>query len=144
MTKVHVGHDCVIGNNIVIANNVDLGGFVHIENQTVIGAMTGVHQFVRIGNIAMVAAASLITKDVPPFCNVSGREKMRLRGINTLGLQRANYSKEKIRLIRQLYRDFFEIKKIKQAHNDMTDEEIRTNNYFRLTLLLILRLNRVH
>ncbi|MGP1382105.1 MAG: acyl-ACP--UDP-N-acetylglucosamine O-acyltransferase [Thainema sp.] len=88
MAYVHVGHDCVIGNETTIANGVALAGHVHIESQARISGILGVHQFVHIGRLAMVGGMSRIDRDVPPFMLVEGNP-CRVRSLNLVGLQRA-------------------------------------------------------
>ncbi len=88
MHYTHVAHDCVLEDGVVMANSANLGGHIHIERNAVIAALVGVHQFVRIGRLAMVAAGSMATNDVPPFCLVQG-DRARLIGLNTVALRRA-------------------------------------------------------
>jgi UDP-N-acetylglucosamine acyltransferase len=88
MTYVHVAHDCRIGDHVVIANDVQLAGHVIIGDHAWIGGQTPVHQFVRIGEHAFVGGGSRVPQDVPPFARVAG-VPLRLYGINTVGLRRA-------------------------------------------------------
>ena len=88
MAYVHVAHNCVLENQIVIANSVSLAGHVQVESQAVIGGCLGVHQFARIGKLAMVGGMSRIDRDVPPFTLVEGNPA-RVRSLNQLGLKRA-------------------------------------------------------
>lgn len=87
MVQAHVGHNCQIEDRVTIANGVSLGGYAHIESRAVIGGMAGIHQFVRVGQLSMVAAMTRITRDVPPFMIVDGNPP-RVRGLNKVGLQR--------------------------------------------------------
>ncbi len=93
MANCHVAHNVVIENGVVITNGVGLAGFVTVEEHAVIGGMTGVHQFVRIGKLSMVAGMSRIVKDVPPFMVVEGMDA-RVYDINAIGLRRADISAE--------------------------------------------------
>jgi UDP-N-acetylglucosamine acyltransferase len=88
MAYTHVAHNCVIENDVIITNAVSLGGDVHIESQARVGGMTGVHQGVRIGRLAMVGGMSRITRDVPPYMLVEGHAA-RVRSLNLVGLKRA-------------------------------------------------------
>ena len=88
MAYVHVAHNCVLDDHIVIANSVSLAGHVHVESRAVIGGCLGVHQFVHIGQLAMVGGMSRIDRDVPPFMLVEGNPS-RVRSLNKLGLKRA-------------------------------------------------------
>ena len=82
MAYVHVAHNCVLGDQIVIANSVSLAGHVQVESQAVIGGCLGIHQFVQIGRLAMVGGMSRIDRDVPPFMLVEGNPA-RVRGHST-------------------------------------------------------------
>ncbi|MGB3491814.1 MAG: acyl-ACP--UDP-N-acetylglucosamine O-acyltransferase [Elainellaceae cyanobacterium] len=88
MAYVHVAHNCVLANQIVIANSVALAGHVHIESRAVIGGVLGIHQFVHIGCLAMVGGMSRIDRDVPPYMLVEG-SPARVRSLNQVGLRRA-------------------------------------------------------
>jgi UDP-N-acetylglucosamine acyltransferase len=95
MAYVHIGHNCVIGNYNTLANLVNLAGHIEIEDRAVIGGMTGFHQFVRVGSMAMVGGYARVVKDVPPYSLVAGQPAC-LFGINTIGLKRQHVN-EKIR-----------------------------------------------
>lgn len=102
MTYCHVAHDCRLGDNIIISNASQLGGHVEIEDWVILGGVTKVHQFCRIGCHAMVGADVKITKDVPPYTLI-GREPARVEGINKVGLRRRGFSKETITGIENFY-----------------------------------------
>lgn len=87
MAMVHFGHNCNIGNDVTVTNNVGVAGHVTIEDMVTIGGMTGLHQYVRIGKMAMVGGMSRIVRDVPPFMIVEGAEQT-VRDINAVGLRR--------------------------------------------------------
>ena len=105
MAYVHVGHNCHLGSNITISNAASFAGHVHIEDNAVIGGMTGVHQFVRIGSFAMVGGCSRITKDVPPFSMIAGSPE-RFYGLNVVGLRRNGIDLETRNLIKRAYSIF--------------------------------------
>jgi UDP-N-acetylglucosamine acyltransferase len=88
MAYVHVAHDCVIEDDVVLANAVQLAGHVHVETRASVGGLTPVHQFVRIGRLAFVGGGSRVPQDVPPFARAAGNP-MKLYGINSTGLTRA-------------------------------------------------------
>lgn len=88
MAYTHIAHNCVIENQVIITNAVSLGGHVYIESQARVGGMSGIHQGVRIGRLAMVGGMSRITRDVPPYSLVEGGVA-RVRSLNLVGLQRA-------------------------------------------------------
>ena len=106
MANCHVGHDCRVGNNNVFANSAGLAGHVTIFNNTVVGGLVGIHQFTRIGDFSMLSAGSMVGQDVPPFSIAQG-DRCRLRGINVIGLQRANFASEEISAIKKAYRVLF-------------------------------------
>ncbi len=91
MIGVHVAHDCILGNDITIANTVGLSGHVQVEDKAVIGGMAGVHQFVRIGKLSMTGGASKVSTDIPPFSICDGNPA-KFYGLNSIGLKRAGYS----------------------------------------------------
>lgn len=93
MAYSHLGHNGVVGNFVTIANGVGLSGYVTVEDLVTIGGMTGVHQFARIGKAAMVGGMSGVTRDVPPFTIVSGRD-MVVVDINAVGLRRIGITQE--------------------------------------------------
>ncbi len=95
MNGVHVGHDTEIGSHCIIASHCALGGHVLVEDHAVIGGLCGIHQFVRVGESVMVAAASALSKDAPPFSLVASRRgRARVSGINVVGLRRRGLSGE--------------------------------------------------
>ncbi len=106
MTYVHVAHDCIIEDGVVLANAVQLAGHVHIEEHANVGGSTPVHQFVRIGTYAMVGGGSRLPQDVPPYCRAAGNP-FRLYGINTIGLTRAGFSSEVRLVLKHAYRMLF-------------------------------------
>ncbi len=103
MTYVHIAHNCRIGSDCVLTSGVMLGGHVVVYDLATIGGLTGVHQFCRIGTLAMVGACSYINKDIPPFLLAAGNP-CRIRGINHVGLRRAGFTAADIAAIRQAYR----------------------------------------
>ena len=110
MGYVHVAHDCVIGNRCIFANAATLAGHIHIDDGAVIGGMTPIHQFVHIGSLAMVAGASAVSQDVPPFCLVEGN-RAKLRGLNLTGLRRTLNNRSDIDKIKKAYKELFESNK---------------------------------
>ncbi len=122
MASSHVGHDCVVGNGNVFANNVAVAGHVTIQDKVIIGGMAGIHQFCTIGNHAMLSGGSMVVKDVPPYCIAQG-DRANLRGLNTLGLQRAGFEKEQIFNIKKAYRSLFMAKgKMSERINSIPSE----------------------
>lgn len=109
MMYCHIAHDCTVGNRNVIANGATLGGHVTIEDSVIVGGLVGIHQFVRIGTGAILGAGSMVSKDVPPYCNATG-DRARLRGLNLEGLKRRGVEKSVIAAIRKAYRIAFHSK----------------------------------
>lgn len=107
MIATHVAHDCVVGNNVIMANNATLAGHVHVGDFAVIGGLAAVHQFVRIGEHAMIGGLSGVEHDVIPFGSVMG-ERASLAGLNLIGLKRRGFDRDAIHGIRAAFRGLFE------------------------------------
>jgi UDP-N-acetylglucosamine acyltransferase len=107
MAYTHVAHDCVIGDHVILANAVNMGGHVRIDEWAIVGGMTPIHQFVRIGAHAFVGGASRVHKDVLPYVRASGNP-IELYGLNSVGLQRRGFSDEVRRELKRAYRLFFQ------------------------------------
>ena len=106
MSYVHLGHDCHVGDRVVLSNMVQLAGHVHVDERATLGGMTGVHQFVHIGAYAFIGGFSKIAKDVPPYMKVDGNPA-RPYGLNVIGLRRNGFSRETIAGLKQAYKHFF-------------------------------------
>ncbi|MBE0650021.1 MAG: acyl-ACP--UDP-N-acetylglucosamine O-acyltransferase [Bacteroidales bacterium] len=106
MAYVHIAHDCHIGNNVILANAVNLAGHIDVEDFAIIGGMSAVHQFVHIGKHAMVAGGSMVTKDIPPYSK-AGRNPISFVGVNSIGLRRRGYTDEQINFIHEIYRNLY-------------------------------------
>jgi len=109
MMYCHIAHDCIVGNRNVIANGATLGGHVVIEDFVIVGGLVGIHQFVRIGTGAILGAGSMVSKDVPPYCNATG-DRAKLHGLNVEGLKRRGFDKAVIEAIHKAYRIAFHSK----------------------------------
>jgi UDP-N-acetylglucosamine acyltransferase len=103
MAYAHVAHDCVIGNNTVFANCASLGGHVEIGDWVILGGLTAVHQFAKIGVHAFLGGGSILSRDVPPYVMVAGNPAVP-HAVNVEGLKRRGFSEEQIRNIRDAYR----------------------------------------
>lgn len=103
MAYVHVAHDCIIDDGVVIANGVALAGHIRIESKAFVGGVLGVHQFVHIGRLAMLGGMSRIDRDVPPFMLVEGNPS-RVRSLNLVGLKRAGLSDEEMNVLKKAFR----------------------------------------
>lgn len=102
MAYTHVAHDCVVGDNVILANSVQLAGHVHIEDWVIIAGTCGVHQFCSVGRHAMMGVNTVAVKDVPPFV-LSGRFPIKFEGLNKVGLRRRGFSNEDIDTIKKVY-----------------------------------------
>jgi UDP-N-acetylglucosamine acyltransferase len=103
MAYVHIAHDCRVGDQTILANNVTLAGHVHLDDWAFIGGLTGIHQFVKIGAHAMAGFASAVTQDVPPFMTVDGNP-LAVRGFNVEGLRRRGFGASRLAAVKQMHR----------------------------------------
>jgi len=103
MAYVHIAHDCQIGDNVILANSVQLGGHVHIEDWAILGGLSAVHQFGRIGAHSMTGGHSALRLDVPPFVMAGGNPCVPV-GVNTEGLKRRGFSNDEISALKDAYK----------------------------------------
>ena len=126
MVYCHVAHDCLISNNIVLANNVQVGGHVTIQNNAIVGGSCAIHQFSRIGEYAMVGGMTGVLSDVIPF-GLSMGNRNNLMGLNLIGLRRSKVSNENIKKIQLAYEIIFKTpsfrENIEQLNNDLKENE---------------------
>jgi UDP-N-acetylglucosamine acyltransferase len=126
MAYVHVAHNCIIEDGVIIANNVALAGHVEIESKAVLGGVLGVHQFVHIGRAAMLGGMSRIDRDVPPYMLVEGNPA-RVRSLNLVGLKRMGLEPEEMKELKQafklLYRSGLTIEQALRELNQLSDRE---------------------
>jgi UDP-N-acetylglucosamine acyltransferase len=99
----HIAHDCVVGDDVIFSNNGTLAGHVIVQDYAVIGGLTAVHQFCRLGKHAITGGCSKIVQDVPPFLIADGNPAA-IRGVNVVGLERRGFSPETIRTLKEAYR----------------------------------------
>lgn len=109
MATSHIAHDCVIGDNVVIVNGCGIAGHVEIGDFTIMGGLSAVHQFGKIGKHVMISGGTLVRKDIPPYVKVA-REPMSYAGINSVGLRRRGFTNDKIFEIQKIYRYLFQSK----------------------------------
>lgn len=103
MAYAHVAHDCRVGNNTIFTNAATLAGHVTVEDRAYVSGGVGVHQFCRVGTLAMVGGHARITKDVPPFVTIDGQTSL-VVGLNVIGLRRAGFSSEQLQQLKEAYR----------------------------------------
>ncbi len=104
MSYTHVAHDCRLGNHVVSASGLALGGHCEIADHVILGGNTGIHQFVRVGKLAMVGGASGVRQDCPPFMITAGAPPAVVYGVNSIGLKRYGMSPRTRSIIKQAYR----------------------------------------
>ena len=127
MVYCHVAHDCNLGNNIVLANNVQVGGHVTIEDNAVVGGSCAIHQFSRIGHLSMVGGMTGVLSDVIPF-GLSLGNRNNLVGLNLIGLRRAKISNEDIKILQNFYELVF-INQNFRSNIENLNTDIKENKY---------------
>ena len=113
MVSSHVAHDCTVGNNVIIANNVPFGGHAHIEDSVVIGGNSAVQQFTRVGKMAMIGGMCGVVKDVIPYGMAFGN-RCALQGLNLIGLRRKDISNKEILSLSEAYKEIFKTKNLSE------------------------------
>jgi UDP-N-acetylglucosamine acyltransferase len=125
MAYVHIAHDCVLGNQTILANNATLAGHVHVGDWVIFAGFSGAHQFCRIGAHAFLGMYAGVSKDVPAYTLVSGQPAV-ARGINSEGLKRRGFSTEQLRNIKNAYRITFRSGKKKAEAIEEIAELVKT------------------
>lgn len=130
MTGVHVAHDCLVGDQVIMANAATLAGHVDIGDYSTVGAFTGVHQFCRVGVHAFVGGYSVITRDALPFVKTVGdRNDAKTYDINAIGLERRGFSRERIDALKKAYRILVRKGlKVKEAVEQIRVEGLETDD----------------
>jgi UDP-N-acetylglucosamine acyltransferase len=106
MANTHVGHDSHVGNRCVIANGAALAGHVTVADGVIIGGLSGIHQFVRLGSVCMIGAGAMVAQDIPPYCMAQG-DRATVQGLNRVGLERNGGTREDLGVLREVYRIVF-------------------------------------
>lgn len=106
MAYSHVAHDCVVGNRVILANGATLAGHVQIDDFAILGGLSAVHQFTRVGAHVMVSGGSMVAQDIPPYTIAQG-DRAKTVGLNLVGLKRRGFSEEVLRAIKQAYKIIF-------------------------------------
>ena len=104
MAYSHVAHDCVVGSHTVFANGATLAGHVAVGDHASVGAFSPVHQFCRVGRFAYIGACTVITQDVPPFSRVVTERETHCYGVNTVGLERRGFDRQRLETIERAFR----------------------------------------
>lgn len=119
----HIAHDCVVGNHVIFSNNGTLAGHVIVEDYVIVGGLSGVHQFCRLGQHAIVGGCTKIVQDVPPYMIADGNPA-EIRGINQVGLERRGFSADAVRALRESYRVLYRSNlNVKQACEKIADTQ---------------------
>jgi UDP-N-acetylglucosamine acyltransferase len=106
MACVHIAHDCILGDNIIMANNASLAGHVTIGDHAILSGYSLIHQFCSVGEHSFTSFASHVNQSIPPYVTVSG-EKARVKGINSEGLKRRGFTSEQIKQVRRAYKAIY-------------------------------------
>jgi UDP-N-acetylglucosamine acyltransferase len=124
MAYSHVGHDCTLGNHVILANSAALAGHILLEDHATIGGLSAVHQFCRVGAYAFVSGMTGIAQDLPPYMLASGN-RARLFGLNTVGLKRFKFSETAVKALKRAYRILFRSSlTLEKALNQIREDEI--------------------
>jgi UDP-N-acetylglucosamine acyltransferase len=124
MAYSHVAHDCQIGSQVVMANGATLAGHILIEDFAIIGGLSAIHQFCRVGAYAIIGGITGVILDIPPYTKAQG-DRAKLFGLNTVGLKRANFSEETLKALKKAYRIIFRSGlTLEKAMKQVGEEEI--------------------
>ena len=132
MVYCHVAHDCLISNNIVLANNVQVGGHVTIQNSAIVGGSCAIHQFSRIGESAMIGGMTGVLSDVIPF-GLSMGNRNNLMGLNLIGLRRSKVSNDNIKKMKLGYNTIFKSANFRENIENLSPD-IKNNEYIKKIL----------
>lgn len=130
LAYTHIGHDCTVGDEVVFSNNGTLAGHVGVGHNAVMGGLTAVHQFCRIGRFAITGGCSKIVQDVPPFMIADGNPA-EIRGVNQVGLERKNFPPENVKWIKEAFRLIYRSKYNTRQALDAIDKELPANQEIR-------------
>jgi UDP-N-acetylglucosamine acyltransferase len=122
----HIAHDCEVGDGVVFSNNGTLAGHVYVGDHAVMGGLTAVHQFCRIGRYAITGGCSKIVQDIPPFMIADGNPA-EVRGINLIGLERNNFAPENVKAIKEAFRLIYRSKLNTRQALQAIREQLPTN-----------------
>ena len=135
MVYCHVAHDCFISNNIVLANNVQVGGHVIIQNNAIVGGSCAIHQFSRIGESAMIGGMTGVLSDVIPF-GLSMGNRNNLMGLNLIGLRRSKVSNENIKKIQLAYKNIFKTASFRE-NIEILSSDLKSNEFIKIIINFI-------
>ena len=133
MVSSHIAHDCLVEDNVILANNVPLGGHAHIEENVIIGGNSAVQQFTRVGKSSMIGGMCGVVRDIIPYAMVHGNRSI-LQGLNLIGLRRKNISNKEILVLTEAYKEIFKdenlttnLKNLKEEYrkNELVNDVVR-------------------
>lgn len=125
MAYCHVAHDCVLGNNIILANNATLAGHVELGDYVIVGGLTPIHQFVKVGEGCMIAGASALSQDIVPFCLAEGN-RASIRSLNLVGIRR-RFDKDEVERLNRAYKFLFNKGNIKENAQELLEKNLSEN-----------------
>ena len=121
MVSSHIAHDCLVEDNVILANNVPLGGHAHIEQNVIIGGNSAVQQFTRVGKFAMVGGMCGVVRDIIPYAMVHGNRSI-LQGLNLIGLRRRNIPNKEIIVLTEAYKEIFKNENLTDNLNNLSKD----------------------
>lgn len=136
MAYSHVAHDCVLGDNIILANGVQLGGHVHIEDYAIVGGMTPVHQFCKVGRHSMTGGGFKVSQDLPPFI-LAAHHPLKYCGLNAVGLRRRGFSSDDINALKKTYTYIYSNALNVSQALEKVEAELSGNKYVQMVLEFI-------
>ncbi len=121
MVSAHIAHDCFVGNNVILANNVPLGGHAHIDDNAIIGGNSAVQQFTRVGKSAMIGGMCGVVRDIIPYGIAHGNRSV-LQGLNLIGLRRKNIPNKDIMTLNDAYKEIFKNENLTENLSNLPNE----------------------
>ena len=121
MVSAHIAHDCFVGDNVILANNVPLGGHAHIEDNAIIGGNSAVQQFTRVGKSAMIGGMCGVVRDIIPYGIAHGNRSV-LQGLNLIGLRRKNIPNKEIMILSDAYKEIFKNENLTENLNNLSNK----------------------
>jgi len=121
MVSAHIAHDCFVGDNVILANNVPLGGHTYIEDNVIIGGNSAVQQFTRVGRSAMIGGMCGVVRDIIPYGIAHGNRSI-LQGLNLIGLRRKNIPNKDIKILSDAYKEIFKNDNLTENLNNLNNE----------------------
>ena len=126
MVSSHIAHDCIVEDNVILANNVPLGGHAHVEESVIIGGNSAVQQFTRVGKSAMIGGMCGVVRDIIPYGMVHGNRSV-LQGLNLIGLRRKNVPNKKIMVLSEAYKEIFKSENLTENLKNL-DNKLKKND----------------